>query len=182
MTYGEDNMARDLKEIRRKLKDIHNITDRKQMKSRYIPTYKNMMDNGYRQIPKEILFYLMGGGLKGSEIRIFLYIYHETYGYKESIRHHKYNFSYDMIRKHTGYSNSTIERTLKSLTEKKIIEKTRGDNKKIEIEILLSQWTRWDMSNAKNIGKENGIDWVFGIDKDEENIDGEDWNNILKDV
>lgn len=181
-------MARDLKEIRRKLKDIHNITNRKQMNTRYEPTYKNMVDNGYRQIPKEIYFYLMGGGLKGSEIRIFLYIYHETYGFRESIRHHKYNFSYEMIRTHTGYSDSTIERVLKSLSEKNIITKIRTDNKKLEIEILLSNWTRWDMSTANNIGKENGIDWVFGIDEEEriigndKEIKDEDWNNILKEL
>ena len=177
-------MARDLKKIRKKLKDIHNITDRRQMKSKYKPTYKNMIDNGFRQIPNETLFYLMGGGLNGSEIRIFLYIYHETYGYKESIRHHKYNFSYKMIREYTGYSDSTIERALKSLTKKNIIRKRRGDNKKLVIEILLSDWTRWDMKNKDNIGKENGIDWAYGIDEDvmENENDGMTNNELFREL
>jgi len=74
--------------------------------------------NGWRWIETDVLLGLIKTKISSSEWCVFFYIFHLTRGFKyRSV----YNFPIEEIQKHTGLSESSVRRSIKSLLKKKMI-------------------------------------------------------------
>jgi phage replication O-like protein O len=133
------------------------------LKSSYKPNYADMKKKGFRAIPTEVLLAIIGSNLGGGELKVLLYLFHETYGFY-MYRGNKHSFSYKDISEMTGVSTKQIGRIFTKLEERRIITKTREENKTI-IQLHLSDYTRWD------IGEEALVKVLAYLQKNEDNTD-----------
>lgn len=97
----------------------------------------------YRWIETELLKKLMKSGLNGSEWSVLFYILHRTRGYCNKNRFYKHteDISIEEIQEYTKLSVPTIYKTLKNLSNKKLVyEVKKGRTYKIGINYYYDTW------------------------------------------